>query len=96
MIIMKFEMLIKEIFNFHDGRTVFVGDIFGNNEFIKECDCEILIDGQFFGKIHIEGEMLPCNSKSELRSVSTSSKIDVFKLPYKNKPIMLRCVMDSP
>lgn len=51
---MHFEMSIKEIFNFQDRRTVFVGDISGDDKFIKECHCEILIDGQFFGKIYIE------------------------------------------
>lgn len=91
---MQFEMLIEEIFNFQDGRTVFIGSIAGDEKFIKECDCEILIDGQFFSKIHIEGEMLPCNSKSKLRSISTVNKIDVSKLPYKSKSVKLRYVVN--
>jgi hypothetical protein len=85
------EMLVKEIFNFQDGRTVFVGDISGDDKFIRECDCEIFIDDILFSTVHIEGEMLPCNTNSKLRSISTTSKIDTSKLPYKYKSVKIRC-----
>ncbi|MEK6731345.1 MAG: hypothetical protein AABY34_04120 [Pseudomonadota bacterium] len=87
---MQYEMLIKEIFKFQDDRIVFVGEVVGEEKFIKGSQCEILIDDQFFCRIHIEGEMLPCNSKSELRSISTLDKIDVSQIPYKSKLVLLR------
>ena len=88
---MEFEMLIKEIFNFQDGRTVFVGDISGENKFIKSCNCELIINDQLFSKIHVEGEMLPSGNKSGLRSLSTTDKINISEVPYKRVTVILRC-----
>lgn len=44
---MQYEMLIKEIFKFQDDRIVFVGEVVGEEKFIKGSQCEILIDDQF-------------------------------------------------
>jgi len=53
-----FEMKIIELFRLGDGRTALVGPIEGNDEFIRPCRCEWLIDGVPRLVIQIEGETM--------------------------------------
>ncbi len=53
-----FEMKIVELFRFADHRTVFVGPIHGAKSFIGPCRCDLVIDGNVFHTVTIEGEMI--------------------------------------
>ena len=90
---MKFSMVVKEIFNFQDGRIVFVGEVYDGPNFIKACECEIYIDNKFFSKVIIEGEMIAKGNQASLRSLSTIDKIDVSKIPYQKDDVRLICNM---
>src|SRR5207302_764843 len=70
-----FEMKIIELFRFADGRTVFVGPIQGNVQFIRPCRCELLVDGVPRSVIQIEGEMIPNRTPEGYRSVSTRDTV---------------------
>ena len=91
MVIMKFSMLIKEIFNFQDSRIVFVGEINEGINFIKSCECEIYINDIFFSRVNIEGEMIAKGNQSSLRSLSSTDKIDTSKIPYHHAEVRLIC-----
>ena len=84
-------MLVKEIFNFQDGRIVFVGEIAGENSFIKSCVCGLFADNKLLYKIHIEGEMIANDSQTKLRSLSTTDKINTANIPYHEKIVLLKC-----
>ncbi len=88
---MKFSMLVKEIFNFQDGRIVFVGKIHAGLSFIKSCECEIYIGNKYFSKVNIEGEMIAKGNQSNLRSLSSPDKIDISKIPYRQVEVRLIC-----
>ncbi len=67
----EFEMSIDEVFNFADGRTVFVGAMTGD-DIVTTTECTIEIDEVVVAELQVEGEMLP-NQKSDanVRSIST-------------------------
>lgn len=88
---MQFEMLVEDVFNFDDGRTVFVGFISGQSMLIRKCDCDLVADGALLRQVHIEGEMIACRKMSRLRSLSTTETIDKTKIPYKSAKVLLRC-----
>lgn len=88
---MKFSMLVKEIFNFQDGRIVFVGVVSDGPSFIKSCECEIYLDNKYFSKVIIEGEMIAKGNQSKLRSLSSTDKIDISKIPYRDVEVRLIC-----
>ena len=74
----EFEMAVKDVFAFEDGRTVFAGEITGGPNYIKGCDCELLISGSPVARFRIEDEMMPLHkAQKNLRSVSTTEKVDV-------------------
>lgn len=88
---MKFSMLVKEIFNFQDGRMVFVGGISDGPLFIKSCECEIYLNNKYFSKVNIEGEMIAKGNKTNLRSLSSTDKLDTSKIPYHEIEVRLIC-----
>jgi hypothetical protein len=73
----KFEMLVVDRFSFQDGRTVLVGKVFGHDEPIGACTCDLVVDGQCVGTIKLEGEMLreERGQPTGLRSVSTAEAL---------------------
>ena len=76
MIYCVFIMNVIDIFHFTDGRTVFVGYIFGYEKFIHKCRCTLFLDDQQICELSIEGEMLvEKRYKSEKRSLSTLDNI---------------------
>jgi hypothetical protein len=88
---MRFSMIVKDIFNFQDGRIVFVGEIPGEINFIKTCACELFVGDNFFSIVHIEGEMIAEGRRRNLRSLSTLDKINITNLPYRNQNVWLKC-----
>ena len=86
--IKKFEMQVKDIFRFQDGRMVFVGSIEGEETIVHECTCDLLVDGQVEQTIQMEGEMLACRKQSSLRSLSTKESVNVSDI---KKSIVLKC-----
>lgn len=88
---MSFVMLVKEIFNFQDGRIVFVGDIYNGPSLIKDCNCDIYVGSKFFSKVHIEGEMIVKGNKTSFRSLSSTDKINPVDIPYRNLNVRLVC-----
>lgn len=84
-------MFIKEIFNFQDGRIVFVGEIDEKIGFIKLCECEIYINSMLFSEVNIEGEMIAKGNQSNLRSLSSTDEIDISKIPYRLAEVILIC-----
>ena len=88
---MKFTMLIKEIFNFQDGRIVFVGKTDSDVKLIKTCICSIFIDKNLFSIINIEGEMISNGNNSGLRLVSTFDRVDIKKIPYHVVNVWMKC-----
>ncbi len=72
----KFHMLVKDIFFFRDGRTVFAGPIEeGEKAIVEPGPGTILIDGETFKTVHVEGELIPSRpstqKRHEVRAVST-------------------------
>jgi len=74
----EFEMMVNDVFAFEDGRTVFAGEVTSGPNYIRSCDCELLIAGAPVARFTIEDEMIPSHkAQKNLRSVSTVEKVDV-------------------
>jgi len=74
----EFEMVVNDVFAFEDGRTVFAGEVTSGPNYIRSCDCELLIAGEPVGRFTIEDEMIPSRkAQKHLRSVSTVERVDV-------------------
>lgn len=74
----RFEMDVVDVFNFEDGRTVFVGTVAVGPAYISACDCELTIAGDVVARFRIEGEMIPLKrAPNHLRSVSTNEEVDL-------------------
>lgn len=72
----RFEMQIVDLFQFRDGRAVFVGRISSSAPVIGACTCRLLVDGVERATIHVEGEMIPNGTHPEgHRSVSTTEPV---------------------
>jgi hypothetical protein len=88
-----FEMAVRDVFGFDEGRTVFVGKISQGPEFIRACKCELLVAGVPVARFMIEGEMIPMRKEQKnLRAVSTIEKIDSDLVQGFKKHWKLRCV----
>lgn len=89
-----FVMLVKDVFQFEDGRTVFAGEVAAAGpSYITPCDCELLVRNTSVAKFRIEEEMLPLKQlHSDLRSVSTKEKVDVDLLRRLKGGFKLRSV----
>lgn len=73
---MQFEMTIRDMFVFSDGRTILVGPIVGCEALIKACFCEIVSDGGVRQRISIEGEQIVRKfSVNDLRAVATPEAV---------------------
>jgi hypothetical protein len=73
-----FEMLVKDVFAFEDGRTIFAGEITIGPNYIRACDCELLIGEAPVARFRIEDEMMPLRkTRKNLRSIATTEKVDL-------------------
>lgn len=73
-------MEIEQVFQFSEGRTVFVGSIKGNVAFIRSCECVLVCKGQKT-KLRIEGEMIPERSlRKGLRAVSSAEQLSIDRV----------------
>lgn len=89
----RFEMNVRDVFVFGDGRTVLVGDIANGPSYIPECDCELFVDDTLVTKLRIEGEIMPLKrTPNDLRSVSTFAPIDVSLVRRDNGQCRLRSI----
>jgi hypothetical protein len=88
---MSFTMVVKEIFNFQDGRVVFVGDVYDGPGYIKNCNCDLYVGNKFLRKINIEGEMIASGKQSSLRSLSSTEKIDTSSIPFRDVEVRIVC-----
>jgi hypothetical protein len=89
----EFEMAVKDVFAFEDGRTVFAGEITGGPNYITGCDCELLIADAPVARFRIEDEMIPSRKEQKnLRSVSTTERVDVALLQRSKGQCKLRGV----
>lgn len=89
----EFEMAVKDVFAFEDGRTVFAGEVTSGPNYIRSCDCELLIAGAPVAKFKIEDEMMPLHkAQKNLRSVSTIESVDVALVRHSKGQCKLRGV----
>lgn len=91
-------MRIEDVFEFADGRTVFIGTPQGAAAFIEACDCELWIGGVKVATMRIEPEMLPLRRRRDgLRAVSTTTSItaDWDQIRNKSAEAWIRCGMFS-
>jgi hypothetical protein len=83
------------VFHFADGRTVLIGPIDGDVNFIRACKCELLVDGVPTSVIQIEGEMMPARGLAKgYRSVSTRDAISVDRRALASSACVLRPLSD--
>lgn len=76
-----FTLIVKDIYTFRDGRTIFVGEIPEAPQFIGSCNCDLIAEDRRILTLTIEGEMLPNNRPDpQERVVSTTDPIDVADL----------------
>lgn len=80
-------MIVKEIFFFQDGRTVFVGEVDTQQDLIKPCICDIYVEGYKYSTLYIEGEMIPNKKFINHRAISTTDNINVNSLPFKTNQV---------
>jgi Immunity protein 35 len=90
-----FQMDIVDIFQFADGRTVFVGEVTGGPIFITKCRCSLWLGEKYLQEIEIEGEMIPsqqATAPTSLRSVSSPPNTVVLgDVMAKNRNLRLIC-----
>jgi hypothetical protein len=88
-----FEMKIVEMFRFSDGRTVFVGPIETDAQFLGACRCELVVDGVSRSVVSIEGEMMPDRQHEEgYRSLSTTDAVALERHTIEKSECRLRAV----
>ncbi len=88
-----FVMAVMDVFVFEDGRTVFVGRVTSGPNYIPASECELLLAGAPVGRFRIEGEMIPlAKAKKDLRSISTTEKVDVRLIQRSRGQCKLRSV----
>jgi len=56
---MAFSMIVKQVFNFVDGRTVLAGFVEGNAESIRPGHYGLYQGKKLVREVEVEGEMLP-------------------------------------
>jgi len=88
----EFEMVVKDVFAFEDGRTVFAGEVTSGPAYIKSCDCELLIAGQSLAKFRIEEEIPLRKTNPNLRALSTIGSVDVALVQRSKDQCKLRGV----
>ena len=89
----QFVMAVRDVFAFENGRTVFAGKVTCGPNYIPACDCELLVAGAPVARFRIEGEMMPVDkARKDLRSVSTSEKVDAGLIKRSKGQCKLRSV----
>jgi hypothetical protein len=92
---LEFEMRIVDLFKFSDGRTVFVGPITGSINFVRSCNCQLIVDGTAQGTIQIESEMIPDGQHPEgHRSLSTREPVPLVRETVLASECLLRSAVD--
>ena len=87
-------MHVQDTFLFEDGTIVFTGQMQSEIKFIRECDCEIVLDGEIKAIVHIDGEMRPNlrpGSDPTIRAVSTKERLNLANLGVGTGGFLLRC-----
>lgn len=86
-----FELEVADTFHFTDGRTVFVGPVQSETQYIPPGQAELVVNGQVVAVIELEGEMIP-SSRHPLgyRSVSTTDSADLGPLSPSDAEVRLR------
>ena len=65
-----FRMLIKDVFRFEDGTTVFAGNVLEGPQFIHGGEFELAIGGKRLGIVHLDGERMSGSAQAGIRSIS--------------------------
>jgi len=89
---MKFEMNIKDVFHFGNGKTVFLGQVVASENRIGSCRCELTIDGEVKNVVEIEGEMIGGSHPEGYRSVSSGEPVELDKQLVADSDCRLRVV----
>lgn len=89
-----FRMKIVDVFHFRDGRTVLIGPVEGQQNFLPSCTCELLVNGQLRQVVAVEGEMIsdPCNELG-YRSVSSMDKLTLEPHEIAGQECVLKALM---
>ena len=72
-------MLVTNVFNMSFGKAFIVGQIEGEDDFIKRSKWRLFINKQFVDELDIEGEQLPlrkANTVSNERVLAATKHID--------------------
>jgi len=88
-----FELRVRDVFQFANGQTVFVGPVEGSSSYVGPQTCELLVDGARRQVLQLEGEMLPDPRRDNgYRSVSTKDKVDLSTSDLTDHACILRLV----
>jgi hypothetical protein len=95
-VVPSYRFIVRDIFRFRDGRTVFVGVAEGGPGYIARGLFEALVDGESRGLLPIEGEMMaqPASDRGDetLRSISSTEVRCVDREFLKGHEFVLRPV----
>ncbi len=85
-----FRMAVKDTFHFRDGTTAFMGTIDSESDFIRPCDCEIVLGGEVKASVRIDGEMIAERKKVPYRAISTKQQIDLADIGIQRSGFIIR------
>jgi hypothetical protein len=89
---MPWEMDVRDMFQFPDGRTVFVGLISSASPFIEAAACEVIVDGEKVGQVEVNEELPERRGRSLLadRALGTQDDPGVRAETVRDHAVRLR------
>jgi hypothetical protein len=89
---MSWQMEVRDVFRFGDGRTVFVGAISSASGFIEAAGCDVIVDGEKVGQVEVSEELPERRepSSSADRVLGTDDVIDLSAETAREHAVRLR------
>ena len=72
----QFRMMVKDVFRFSDGTTVFAGNVLEGPKFIHAGQFELKIDGKLLGLVHLDGERMSGTGQPGIRSIGITQPLE--------------------
>jgi hypothetical protein len=87
---MAWEMRVRDVFRFSDGRLVFVGPIESGPPAIAAAACDVLVDGESIRQVEVSEELPERREPSVNRSLSTYTDAAVTTETVQEHDVRLR------
>jgi hypothetical protein len=87
---MAWEMRVRDVFRFSDGRLVFVGPVESAPPAIATAACDVIVDGEVTGQIEVSQELPERREPSTDLSLGTYGDAGVTAETVQSRDVRLR------